>query len=376
MSKIGPDLQITTDFTMRICALLREVGVAVGVQQSIACIKAVMLLGTVNEEELKSVYRLTLINRKEDVWQLNRVFDLLLKEYGRAGQKERGRDKPDLEPELVRRRFYSEDTPSSNIGDAAAHTDGYSIHEVDHTKDFRHIPKGDLSAAIAELRKVARKHASIARRRVLSASHGRRIDLRGSVRKSVKFGGETVIWRFRRKKPSRARFVIVADVSGSMEIYSIFLLNFLHALNSGRQMKIESFAFSTRIERLTKQFRSRHFEDMLREATSHFSGWAGGTKIGSAMATLNDTYGRLITPKTTVVIMSDGWDTGDIDLLDREMAALNVRAKAIVWINPLKAAPEYQPLAIGMATARPYCDQFVTGHSIESLEAFASLLGV
>ena len=376
MSKILDSLEITIDFTMRLCALLRRSGVAVGTQQSMACLEAIMLLGTVNEEELKGVYRTTLINRKEDFWQLHRAYDMVLKDYLSPDQPESSRDTQHGEPALVQRRLQSEDTYALDKGEGATRTEGYSVQEVDQTKDFRLIPKRDLSAAIEELRKVARKHASVARRKVVRANRGRRIDLRGSVRDSVRLGGEIVTWRFKRKKATQSRFVIVADVSGSMEIYSVFLLNFLHVLNSTQRMKMESFVFSTRLERLTKQFRSRQFDEMLRQAALQFPAWAGGTKIGATLASLNDTYGRLITRKTTVVIMSDGWDTGDIELLDQEMAALHRRAKAIIWINPLKAAPGYQPLAMGMAAARPYCDRFITGHSIESLEAFASMLGI
>jgi uncharacterized protein with von Willebrand factor type A (vWA) domain len=376
MSKILDNLEITTDFTMRLCALLRREGVAVGLQQSIACLQAILLLGTVNEEELKAVFRTTLINRKDDFWQLHRAYDLLIKDYLATDQPDSRRDTQQAEPALVQRRLQSEDTSSLEAGEAATRTEGYSVREVDQTKDFRLIPKRDLSAAIEELRKVARKHASVARRKTVRAHRGRRIDLQGSIRDSVRFGGEVVTWRFKRKKPNRSRFVIVADVSGSMEIYSIFLLNFLHVLNSSHRMKMESFVFSTRLERLTKQFRSRQFDEMLRQSALQFSAWAGGTKIGASLASLNETYGRLITRKTTVVILSDGWDTGEVELLGQEMAALHRRAKAIIWINPLKAAPGYQPLAMGMAAARPYCDRFITGHSIESLEAFASMLGI
>ena len=113
---------------------------------------------------------------------------------------------------------------------------------------------------------------------------------------------------------------------------------------------------------------------MLDAVSLHFSGWSGGTKIGAAIADLNETYASVISSKSVVVIMSDGWDTGDAELLDRAMAKLSNRAKSVVWINPLKGDANYEPLALGMATARPYCDEFVSGHSIESLSKFARLL--
>ena len=278
------------------------------------------------------------------------------------------------EPVVIKRRHYADEDSSSVDGEEVGQTEGYSVREVDHHQDFQLIPKEEVPAVMAELKKIAKKYASIARRKSKRARRHGNIDLRNSARDSVKFDGEIVNWRFKRKRPTHSRFVIVSDVSGSMEIYSIFLLNFLYLLNANHRMKMESFVFSTRLERLTKHFRSRNFQEMLRNVALNFSAWSGGTKIGAAIETLNETYGSVVTPKTSVIIMSDGWDTGDIPLLDREMAKLRTRAKSIVWINPLKGAPAYEPLALGMATARPYCDQFISGHSVNSLEKFASLL--
>jgi uncharacterized protein with von Willebrand factor type A (vWA) domain len=260
------------------------------------------------------------------------------------------------------------------IGNEVTQAQGYSTREVDHHKDFRLLPLEDVAGAMWELNRIARMHACITRRKSRRAKHPGRIDLRASLRKSVKRGGEIAEWCFKRKRPTHSRFVIVADVSGSMEQYSIFLLNFLYLLNTHRRLRIESFVFSTRLERLTKYFRSANFPDVLQRMSQHFSGWSGGTKIGAAIKSLNDTYSAILTPKTCVIIMSDGWDTGEIALLEQEMSNLRRRAKSIVWINPLKGSPGYEPLALGMAAARPFCDHFITGHSIDSLKKFSGLL--
>ncbi|MFT4563229.1 MAG: hypothetical protein ACI9BW_002983 [Gammaproteobacteria bacterium] len=113
---------------------------------------------------------------------------------------------------------------------------------------------------------------------------------------------------------------------------------------------------------------------MLQAISLQFSGWSGGTKIGAALAELNEAHAAVVTRKSTVVIMSDGWDTGDSELLERAMAKIANRAKSVVWINPLKGDPSYEPLAIGMATAMPYCNEFISGHSIQSLERFSRIL--
>lgn len=113
---------------------------------------------------------------------------------------------------------------------------------------------------------------------------------------------------------------------------------------------------------------------MLKDVAAHFSGWSGGTKIGTAISALNDTYAETITPKTTVIIMSDGWDTGEVPLLESEMSRLHQRARAVLWVNPLVGDPGYEPLAVGMAAARPHCDHFVAGHNIESFAELARLM--
>ena len=375
MATAFENLRITTDFTLRLCALLRRNGVDIGTQQSIACMQAILLLEVVDEEELKGIYRTTLINRKQDLWQLQSAYERLLKDYlsprltlDEISEKERRK------AVVAKLRQYSGDQPVAPSAEEPAWTEGYSVREVDHHKDFRLIPKKEVPAAMAELRKIAKEYATIARRKSKRAKHHGNIDLRSSVRDSVKFDGEIINWRFRRKRPTHSRFVVVSDVSGSMEVYSVFLLNFLYLLNLNHRMKVESFIFSTRLERLTRHFRSRNFQEMLANISLHFSGWSGGTKIGAAIEQLNEGHGSVITPKTTVIIVSDGWDTGDVALLDREMAKLKIRAKSIVWVNPLKGDPLYEPLAIGMATARPYCDEFISGHSLNSLQNLASLL--
>ncbi|MDB6087621.1 MAG: hypothetical protein JWN85_405 [Gammaproteobacteria bacterium] len=376
MGSILENVWITTDFSLRLCALLRRRGVEVGTRQVIACMEAIRLLEIVNEDELKRVYRITLINRKQDLWHLYRAYELLLKDYlsPRASAEEEAKQEA-RNSGAVRKQYRSEESSSNDPGEESVISPGYSTREVDHCRDFRLIPQEDVPAAMAALKRLARKHASLARRKSKRAKRHGHIDLRGSCRDSVKFDGEIIRWRYKRKMATRSRLVIVSDVSGSMEVYSSFLLNFLYLLNSARFFRMATFVFSTRLENLSRQFRSRSFPEMLKNVALHFSGWSGGTKIGRAIQTLNETYGPVVTPKTTVVIMSDGWDTGDLELLDREMSKLRSRARSIVWINPLKGAPAYEPLAAGMATTLPYCDEFIAGHSINSLAELAKMLG-
>lgn len=369
------NLKITTDFSLRLCALLRQSGVSVGSQQSIACMQAVLLLEVFNEDELKGLYRATLINRKQDMYHLDRAYDLLMKDY-LTPRSEKVEDSQDRNRKTViakTREYAGVIAPEKD--EEQVRTEGYSAREVNHQKDFRLVSRRSMPDYVSELERIARRYATIARRKTKRAKRGGRVDLRASIRESVKFDGEVMRLRFKRKVPTHSRFVVVCDVSGSMEIYGVFLLNFLYHLHRLRKIRVESFVFSTYLQSLTKEFRSKNFPEMLRNVAMHFTGWSGGTKIGAAIESLNETYATSVTPKSTVIIMSDGWDTGDIALLDQEMSRLRRRVKSVIWINPLKGELDYEPLAMGMAAARPYCDHFIAGHNIESFAAFARLIG-
>ncbi|MEI6722311.1 MAG: VWA domain-containing protein [Betaproteobacteria bacterium] len=375
MATASENLNVTTDFSLRLCALLRQSGVTVGTQQTIACMQAVLLLESFNEEELKGIYRATLINRKQDLYQLDRAYDLLMKDYlTPRSESEESAEPHNRQTVIAKTREYAGAMARSEDEDEQVRTEGYSAREVNHQKDFRLVNRHSMLDYVAELERIARRYATIARRKTKRAKRGGRVDLRTSIRESVKFDGEIIKLRFKHKVPTHSRFVVVCDVSGSMEIYGVFLLNFLYHLHRLRKIRVESFVFSTYLQSLTKEFRSKQFPEMLRNVSMHFSGWSGGTKIGVAIEALNEVFATSVTSRTTVIIMSDGWDTGDIALLDQEMLRLRRRAKSVIWINPLKGDLDYEPLAMGMAAARPYCDHFIAGHNIASFAEFARLI--
>jgi uncharacterized protein len=255
-------------------------------------------------------------------------------------------------------------------GDAA----GYSVREIERERDLRLMPARDFPRVLALFERIARAHATVARRRRERARHRGLLDLRASLRESWRYDGEILRWRHRRRRRSRTRLTVVVDLSGSMEVYGVFLLNFLHALARSRWLKIEVFAFSTVLGDLRPAFRRRDFQLVLGEAARLFPGWSGGTRIGWSLQALHDRHPEAVGSRTLLAIMSDGWDTGETSLLEHALAALARRVRALVWINPLKGDPAYEPLARGMLTALPYCDHFVAGHSIDSLDGLADLL--
>jgi hypothetical protein len=163
--------------------------------------------------------------------------------------------------------------------------------------------------------------------------------------------------------------VVLLDISGSMEPYARALLRFMHAAVAGRQ-RVEAFAFSTRLTRLTKELRSRDPDKAIQRAAEQVPDWSGGTRLGESLRKFNDTWGvRGLARGAIVIVLSDGWDRGNPGLLGEQMKRLQRVSHRLIWVNPLKVTPGYAPLAKGMAAALPYIDEFVEGHSLEAMEA-------
>ncbi len=198
--------------------------------------------------------------------------------------------------------------------------------------------------------------------------------MRGLVRASLAAGGDPVERAFRRRIHVPRKLVVICDVSGSMEAYSRALVLFLHALvGSGRG--VETFAFGTRLTRLTPELRGRDAARALEAAARRVVDWSGGTRIGASLKAFNDEWGRrALTRGAVVLVVSDGWEREDAALVGREMARLARQAYAVIWVNPLKGHPDYQPLAGGMRAALPYIDRFLPGHNVASLEELAEVL--
>ena len=198
--------------------------------------------------------------------------------------------------------------------------------------------------------------------------------MRRLIRRSLRCGGDPVEqpWKVRKEVPRK--LVVLCDVSGSMEKYTRALLLFLHAV-VGSGPRVEVFAFGTRLTRLTPELAVRDPDEALRAAAERVVDWASGTRIGASLKAFNDLWGRrALSRGALVVIVSDGWERDDAALVGKEMARLQRAAFGVVWVNPLKGHPDYQPLAGGMRAALPFVDRFVSGHNYASLEELAGVL--
>jgi hypothetical protein len=211
-------------------------------------------------------------------------------------------------------------------------------------------------------------------RRYERGRHGRRLDLRRSLRASLRTGGEPIRLARRERRCERRRLVLLCDISGSMEPYARAYLQFLVSA-AGSGPDVEAFAFATRLTRLTRALGGRNPERALRRAAETAPDWSSGTRIGDALKAFNDRHGRRgMARGAVVVILSDGWERGDPALVGREMARLSRLAHRIVWVNPRVSSSRFSVQAGGMVAALPYCDALVSGHSFRALGEVADAI--
>jgi len=253
-------------------------------------------------------------------------------------------------------------------------TPPYSPQEVLHKKDFADILEGESEDVCRVIMALAQNLGLRLGRRWRTKGKGKRVDLRGSVRSSLRHGGELLVLRRKRRRPKKTRFVVLCDVSSSMDCYSRFLLQFMYGFQR-HVPRVETFVFSTRLSRITPLLRMRKIAAAYELISEKVSDWSGGTRIGSSLAEYNRRFGpRYSGPNTVIVLLSDGWDQGEMALLEREIRKLNSRANRLMWLNPLLGMPDYQPIDRGMRTALPHVEDFLECHNLEQLEAFGQKL--
>ena len=249
----------------------------------------------------------------------------------------------------------------------------YSPVEVLRTKDFA-LSSPEEFAELQRLLADLRLSGALRRSRRLEPAHRGRHDPRRTLRSALRTGGEAVRHRFRKARVQPRKVVLLCDVSGSMAPYSRALLRFLHAgVISGA--RLEAFSIGTRLTRITKELATRDPDQALRQASGAVKDISGGTRLGDAMKEFVDRWGqRGMARGAVVVVLSDGWDRGDVAVLAEQMQRISRLAHRVIWVNPLKSAPGYKPLAAGMAAALPHVDVFLSGHNFESLEELAEAI--
>jgi uncharacterized protein with von Willebrand factor type A (vWA) domain len=354
--------------------VLREAGLQVGAGRIADAITGLEHVDLGREEDVYWTLRTTLVARREELEPFDRAFRAW---FLRAPvtPPARPRDDPRTSPRGARRtRRDAPGDEGAAPGEREPDRVGFSAHEVLRRRDFAAMTPEEFAVARRLISEMALERPRRRSRRLRPHRRGRTLDVRRLARDSLATGGDPLRRRFRRRSEAPRKLVVLCDVSGSMEAYSRAMLLFLHVLmRSGRG--VEVFAFGTRLTRLSGELATRDPEEALRRAGDRVVDWAAGTRIGASLKTFNDVWGRrALTRGAVVLIVSDGWERGDAAEVGREMERLHRSAYAVVWVNPLKGSPSYEPVAGGMRAALPYVDRFVSGHDLTSLGELSGLL--
>ena len=364
---------VVTTRLSQLAGLMRAGGAAVGVGELLAAHRALAAVDSASRADSYFALRAALCSSRADYGLFAEAFAVVfaVDDDSQDPLEQLGSIERSVLPRIG---IPTESEPAEiELGEAPVPS-AYSEEELLREKDFGEYSDDERALARALLARLARRSPQRISRRTRATRRRRDVhDLRATVRASLRHGGELLERRYREPAERPRRLVLVCDVSGSMAPYSRMLLQYLQASVTART-RVEAFVFGTRLTRVTRELAGRDPDRALARAAEHVADWSGGTRIGAALAELNREHGRRIGRGAVIVVLSDGWDRGDPDVLADEMARLRRCAHRVLWLNPLAADPRYEPLTRGMAAALPHVDHLLPGNSIASLEALASLM--
>jgi uncharacterized protein len=360
--------------------LLRGLGVRVGVGELLAAHRALAAVDAGSREDAFSALRATLCSSRADHEPFALAFAAV---FGRDDEEPPAGTADDVLASIPGAVLPQVSVPAVEQQPATAELvvvpSAWSEEELLRHKDFADYTDAERRLARRLIRRIAGTGPARPSRRTRPSRrrgappHAARPDLRRTVRSSLRTGGDPFERHWREPAEHPRPLVLVCDVSGSMEPYARMLLQYMQACVAARR-RVEAFVFGTRLTRVTAELAGRDPDRALDRAAAAAGDWSGGTRIGEALATLNREHGRRLGRGAIVVLLSDGWDRGDHEQLASEMARLQRCAHQLVWLNPLKAHPEYEPLTLGMQAALPHVDHFLAGNSLASLAELAELM--
>lgn len=359
--------------------LLRRLGLDVTPARMVDLVHALEHVNVGNRDDFYFTLRSLLVHRHEDLPLFDRAFELFWKRRSEI-ESDLGEITTEQAEEVLAAppgaTTATEGEPDEDESEQLILeiTKTYSRQEQLRQKDFGELTPEETEDVRRLIQELAWKLGQRRTRR-FRPGRGARPDLRRSLRRNLRYGGEVLVLPRRKRKRQPRPLVVIADVSGSMERYTQLLLLFVHSLSTELSQHVESFVFSTRLTRITHQLRSGNVERALHDVSHSVHDWSGGTRIGDALRTFNFRWGRRVLNRGAVVLLiSDGWDRGDPEMLGQEVARLQRTCYRLIWLNPLLGSQRYEPLTRGLQTALPYVDDFLPVHNLASLEELAEHL--
>ena len=348
---------------------LRKGGLAVTVSQSTLFRSALDVVGLDRGIDVYWAGRASLVLKHEHVAMYDAMF-LAFFHHNTSGFSMRFDDVAELMEQLV----TDDGDDGEGDGDQETEVLRFSRAERLYDKDFGDFDDAELREAERVMAEMRVRPATRRSRRRRRANRGDAHDLRRTVRAAMRRGGEPIDLHTTKPGERSRRLVLLLDVSGSMESYARVLIRFAHAAVVGRG-NVEVFALGTRLTRITRQLATRDPETAVAAAAGQVEDWSGGTRLGDSLDGFVREWGlRGMARGAIVVVLSDGWDRGEPTAMRAAMERLQRLSHKLIWVNPLKAGPGYEPTAQGMAAALPFCDEFLEGHCLRSVSELAAVI--
>lgn len=369
--------------------LLRQKGIPVSSQQIYELIYCLTYIDISRRDDFYTTTRAFLLHDIDKLEWFNLIFDSFwsrqiefMAEYGVSKKKSNLQKESILKGDeqiMDEKSHLQLEDDADQPGDQPEDTQinpTYSPIEVLCRKDFADLNQEELDLARQIiLNMVLNLGLKPTRRKVRSIKQAAQLDFRRVMRKSMNYDGEILKLSWRKRKLKFRKLVVICDISGSMERYSKLFLYFLYALTHQSQ-KVEIFVFATRLTRLTPILRHRSIDEMVDNLSSTIYDWASGTRIGASLREFNYHWSRRVLRGGAItIVISDGWDRGDGDLLRNEISRLRRSIHRLIWLNPLSGRADYQPLVQGIQIARPFVDDFLPLTNLENLSQLAEKLG-
>ncbi len=363
------------------CRLLREQGMNIGVADTIEALKALCCIDMTQKQQFRTILQLLLARNHREVQLFGRLFEQFWENAGVPAERELnepGRPPSTPPPRQARRKQSWErrilNWADPEDGENEMQVPGYSPVRVLTYKDFSDFTAEEMQEMVHLIHWISRNLAVQFGRRMRQTHRLDRFDFRKTLRKNLRRGGEIVDLSYRTRKQQKFRLLILCDVSRSMDLYSRFLIQFIYAFQNGYR-SIETFVFSTSLFRITDILRQGDIPGVLSRLAVTVPEWSGGTRIGESLERFLHQYGKFYLDRRTVVmILSDGWDTGDTKILSQTMAEIHRCSAFVIWLNPLMGYRAYEPSCRGMQAALPYIDVLAPVHNVDSLKSLIRLL--
>jgi uncharacterized protein with von Willebrand factor type A (vWA) domain len=363
---------------IRFSRLLKENGISVSFSSVLDAFRGLEFIDLSNLELFRGLLRLNFIHRKEDIGLFDQLFFLFWFSEQQTDLQisceGSGNEEPEADgPSETKKESVNTGNRDDQLKEVSREWVAcYSPDALDRTCELDDFTESRaLYESIKKWLKPLRNRLS---RRSKFSVRGKEITLRRILRKNMQFGGELILLDFKKKKINKRRIIFLCDVSASMDVYTLMLLHFAHALKR-LDHRTEIFFFSTDLSRWTTQFDVCDHTTTLSRLPEFVSDWGGGTRIGHCLKEFNEIYGRwMLSNKAIVVIFSDGWDQGQTDILKSQMAYLNNKAYKIIWLNPLMGTRDYKPICRGMSAALPYVDYFLPLGNLKDLHSLGKTL--